>query len=308
MNWDDYRFFLAVARTGQLSLAGRQLGVDHATVSRRIRALENTLRAQLFDRSPRGYALTGEGQDLVAIAEEMEISAIRAPGLIGGQRDAISGKVRIGVPEGVGAYIVAGAAQELCEAYPKLEIDLVALPRTFSLSKREADIVIAVSRPKSGRLRVKKISDYTLHLYGSRDYLAQHKPVRTIEDLRALRGIAYVPDLIFDKELDYVPLISPTFRPSLTSTSVHVQLEATLNGAGVCILHDFMAERHDGLVRVLPEEISFTRAFWCVVYEDYAMLERIRTCSSVIVEHMRAKLRPLLPVNSGAPMAVNGAG
>jgi len=292
LNWDDYRFFLAVARTGQLSLAGRQLGVDHATVSRRIRALEDALRAQLFDRSPRGYALTAEGQDLVSVAEEMEVSAIRAPGMIGGQRDAISGKVRIGVPEGVCAYIVVEAAQKLCETYPRLEVDLVALPRTFSLSKREADIVIAVSQPKSGRLRVKKISDYTLHLYGSKDYLARQKPVTQIEDLRTLRGIAYVPDLIFDKELDYVPLISPTFRPSLTSTSVHVQLEATLNGAGVCILHDFMAERHDGLVKVLPDQISFTRGFWCVVYEDYATLERIRVCSSAIVEHMRACLRP----------------
>jgi len=299
VNWDDYRYFLAVARTGQLSLAGRQLGVDHATVSRRIRALENTLRAQLFDRSPRGYALTVEGQDLVAVAEEMEVCAIRAPGMIGGQRDTISGKVRLGVPEGVCAYIVVEAAQKLCETYPRLEIDLVALPRTFSLSKREADIVIAVSRPKSGRLRVKKVSDYTLHLYGSSDYLNRFPEIQTIEDLRPLRGIAYVPDLIFDKELDYVPLISPTFQPSLTSTSVHVQLEATLNGAGVCILHDFMAERHPSLVKVLPQQISFTRSFWCVVYEDYAMLERIRVCAAAIVDHMRTRLRSQVSAQSG---------
>ena len=78
MNWDDYRHFLAVARTGKLSLAGQQLGVDHATVGRRVKALEAALNTHLFDRSPQGYSLTDEGQKLITIAEGMETSAIAA--------------------------------------------------------------------------------------------------------------------------------------------------------------------------------------------------------------------------------------
>ncbi|MGH1417725.1 MAG: LysR family transcriptional regulator [Hyphomicrobiaceae bacterium] len=294
MNWDDYRFFLAVARTGQLSAGGQRLGVDHATVSRRVRSLEESLDAKLFDRSPGGYTLTQAGHELVPIAERIEAGAVMAEDTIGGHRDTLAGTVRIGVPEGVAAYIVVEAAQKLCETYPQLELQLVAVPRRFSLSKREADFVIAVSRPESGRLKTQKIADYKLHVYGSKGYLAQHPPVTKVEDFKHLRGIGYVPDLIFDKELDYIPLLDRSFRTHLTSTSVHVQLQAVLNGAGVSIMHDFMAERHEDLVKVLPEKISFKRSFWMIVHEDYAKLERIRTCSSTVVQHLRAALSKIV--------------
>jgi len=293
MNWDDYRYFLAVARSGKLSHAGRQLGVDHATVSRRIKALEDALNTRLFDRSPGGYALTRDGERLVAMAERMESGAVLAEGAFSGSgRESLSGPVRIGVPEGVAAYIVVEAAQALCERYPKLEIQMIALPQRFSLAKREADFAIAVSRPQSGRVKIQKIADYDLHLYGSRAYLDRHPPIARLSDLRRLRGIGYVSDMIFDKELDYIPLIDPDFRPHLTSTSVHVQMEAVLNGAGIAIMHDFMAERHPELEQVLPEDISFTRTFWSIVHEDYAEVERIRVCVAGIVDHMRKRLKP----------------
>lgn len=290
MNWDDYRYFLSVARTGRLSQAGQQLGVDHATVGRRIKALENSLKINLFDRSPQGYRLTDAGQRLVDIAEAMETSAIHAQAEIGGQDQAISGVVRVGAPEGVASYVLTDIAIELCKQHPKLELQIVALPRTFSLSKREADIAIAVSAPTSGRLKYRKIADYTLHLYGTEKYLDSHPAVEKIDDLKKLRGIAYVPDLIYDKELDYIPLVGPDIRPHLTSTSVNVQLEATLRDGGVCILHDFMAMQYPQLRKVLPEKIHFTRSFYFIVHEDYARLERIRIVSDAIVDEMRRKL------------------
>ncbi|RMF00743.1 MAG: LysR family transcriptional regulator [Alphaproteobacteria bacterium] len=291
MNWDDYRYFLAVARTGQLSQAGRILGVDHTTVARRTKALESRLKTKLFDRSPRGYALTPAGQRLLPVAEQLERDAERARDSVAGAQAPLSGRVRIGVPEGVGAYVVVRAAQELCEMHGGLRLELVALPQRFSLSRREADFAIAVSPPQSGRLKVRKIADYKLHLYGARDYLERFPPVRSVEDLKQMRGIAYVPDLIFDKVLDYIPLIDPALEPRLTSTSVHVQLQAALNGAGVCILHDFMARHHERLVRVLENKISFTRSFWLVVHEDYADIERIRLSASHVVKRMREILK-----------------
>ena len=290
MNWDDYRFFLAVARTGRLSSAGQQLGVDHATVGRRIKALESSLKTNLFDRSPQGYSLTDEGQNLVSMAEAMESSAISAQLELGGQNDTISGVVRIGALEGMATAILAECAADLCKTHPSLELQIVTMPRTFSLSKREADIAIAVSPPTSGRLKFRKISDYTLHLYGTREYLATEAPIEGVEDLRRIRGIGYVPDLIHDKELDYIPLLGPDVKPVLTSTSVHVQLAATLANGGVCILHDFIAKEYPQLVKVLPDEISFTRTFWYIVHEDYAKSQRIRIVSDAMIEHIRRKL------------------
>lgn len=290
LNWDDYRYFLAVARTGKLSLAGQQLGVDHATVGRRVKALEESLKIHLFDRSPQGYSLTDEGQKLVTMAEGMETSAIAAQTEFSGEADKVSGVVRIGAPEGMATSMLAECAVRLCEQHPKLELQIVAMPRTFSLSKREADIAIAVSAPTSGRLKYRKITDYTLHLYGTKDYLKSRPPVREIEDLKRLRGIGYVSDLIYDKELDYIPLVSPEIKPFLTSTSVHVQLEAALSDGGVCIIHDFIARRYPKLVKVLPDEISFTRTFWYIVHEDYAKLHRIRVVSDALIEHVRSKV------------------
>lgn len=290
MNWDDYRFFLAVARTGKLSVAGQQLGVDHATVGRRVKALETALKVHLFDRSPQGYSLTDEGQRLVTMAEGMETSAIAAQSQLSGVDDTVAGVVRIGAPEGMATSMLAECAVRLCEQHPKLELQIVAMPRTFSLSKREADIAIAVSAPTSGRLKYRKITDYTLHLYGTRAYLDSGPAIRQVADLRRLRGIGYVSDLIYDKELDYIPLISSEVKPHLTSTSVHVQLEATLADGGLCVLHDFMASKYPELVRVLPEEISFTRTFWYIVHEDYAKLHRIRVVSEALIEHVRKRV------------------
>ncbi|TCD14909.1 LysR family transcriptional regulator [Oricola cellulosilytica] len=290
MNWDDVRYFIAVARTGRLTAAGRALSVDHATVSRRIRALEEALGATLFDRSPGGYALTSAGRELLEVAERMEASAAMAEGAVSGERGHISGPVRVAVPEGVAAAIVVDAAHRLCDAHPQLEIQLLTDLRTYSLSKREADIAITVSRPRQGRLKVQKIGDYKLGLYASRDYLVRTGPITKIEDLHRVRGIGYVPELIPHKELDYIPLVDPSFRPHLTSTSVHVQANAVLRGAGIAFMHEFIAEKHDTLVKVLPDQIGFTRTFWSVVHEDYAEVERIRTVSSAIVQHMRAEL------------------
>lgn len=290
MNWDDYRYFLAVARTGRLTEAGRQLGVDHATAGRRIKALEQTLAANLFDRSPQGYKLTDAGERLVNVAEAMESSVLAASADIGGKDKIVSGLVRIGAPEGVAAYVLAEVATDLCRKHPSLELEIVALPRTLSLSKREADIAIAVSAPQSGRLKYRKIADYTLHLYATQAYLDRHPRIDNIEDLKKVRGIGYVPEFIYDKELDYIPLISPTIKPHLTSTSVHVQLAATLADGGLCVLHDFMAAQYSQLVPVLPQTVSFTRSFWFIVHEDYARLERIRAVSEEIVAYMRHRL------------------
>ena len=291
MNWDDYKFFLAVARTGKLSQAGQQLGVDHATVGRRVKALEEALKVHLFDRSPQGYSLTDEGHRLITIAEGMETSAIAAQSQFSGDPDNVSGVVRVGAPEGMATSMLAECAVELCEKYKRLELQIVAMPRTFSLTKREADIAIAVSAPTSGRLKYRKITDYTLHLYGTKDYLDANPPVEKIQDLMRLRGIGYVSDLIYDKELDYIPLISPEVKPHLTSSSVHVQLEACLADGGVGVLHDFMAEKYPQLVKVLPQKISFTRTFWYIVHEDYAKLHRIKAVSDALIEHVRRRVR-----------------
>ncbi|MEL6427291.1 MAG: LysR family transcriptional regulator [Pseudomonadota bacterium] len=290
MKWDDLRVFLEVARTGQGSGAGRVLGLDAATVGRRISALEATLGTPLFTRSPRGYALTEAGQRLLDPAKAMELAAGQAARTLGPEAGRVAGSVRIGAPEGVASYVLPDACADLADQNPALRVELVALPRVFSLSQREADIAIGVSAPDAGRLRVQRVADYGLHLYATPDFLAAHLIARS-EDLRNVRFLGYITDMIFDKELDYVPLISRDLRPQMTSTSLTVQLNWTAQGAGICVLPDFVARARPELVRVLPEDVAFTRSFFLIRHDDGVGVPRIDRTVDALVEALRHHLR-----------------
>lgn len=290
MKWDDLRVFLAVARQGRLQAAGRSLGLDPTTAGRRIAALEAALGAKLFDRSPDGYALTEAGRGLVEHVQAMESVARAAAEDVGGHADRLSGTIRIGAPDGVSNYLLVDACDELSRDNPELQVQVVALPRMFSLSKREADLAITVSPPTAGRLTVRKIADYRLRLYARRDLVAGLGPIRSISDLRQLRGIGYISDMIFDKELDYYALLGRETEPSLTSNSLIVQLGWCRRGVGVCILPEFVAREHPELEVLLPDEIGLTRSFYLVRHQDDARVARINRMAEVVVEWMRAAL------------------
>jgi len=288
--WDDLRVFLAVARHSRLQAAGRSLGLDPATVGRRVTALEEALGARLVDRSAQGYALTEAGRGLLAHAQAMESEVRAAAEEIGGHADRLSGTIRIGAPDGVSNYLLIDACDELSRDNPELQVQVVALPRMFSLSKREADLAITVSPPTAGRLTVRKIADYRLRLYGRRDLLAGLGPVRTMADLRKLRGIGYISDMIFDKELDYYALLGRETEPSLTSNSLIVQLRWCRRGVGICILPEFVAREYPELEVLLAEDIRLTRSFYLVRHQDDARVARINRMAEVVVDWMRAAL------------------
>jgi DNA-binding transcriptional LysR family regulator len=290
MKWDDLRVFLAVARQSRLQSAGRSLGLDPATVGRRIAALEEALDARLFDRSPQGYAITEAGRGLLVHAQAMESQASAAAEEVGGHADRLSGTVRIGAPDGVSNYLLIDACDALSRDNPDLQVQVVALPRMFSLSKREADLAITVSPPTAGRLTVRKIADYRLHLYGRADLVAGLGPIGDLGDLREVRGIGYISDMVFDRELDYYALLGRETDPSLTSNSLMVQLNWCRRGVGVCILPDFVARAHEELVAVLPEDIRLTRAFYLVRHQDDARVARINRMAEVVVDWMREAL------------------
>ncbi len=287
MRWDDLKFFLAVARTGQLTTAAKGLKVDNATVARRIRALETDLDAQLFDRNPKGYSLTEVGQRLLPSAEAMEVTTLQAQAQVQGRDESLEGVVRLGAPDGFGSCFLAPRIHKLARRHPKLELQLVAMPRIFSLAKREADLTIAVTRPTSGRLLASKLTDYQLRLYAAPDYLKENPPIRDLEDLTHHAMIGYIPDLIFDPKLDYMPNFGRKVVPQISSSNLIAQLYATLAGAGICILPDFLAGQQSGLQPVLRKTFSLTRTFWIVSHENTAALRRIRETIDFIKDEVR---------------------
>ncbi|MCW1933522.1 LysR family transcriptional regulator [Pararhodobacter zhoushanensis] len=291
-DWDDLKVFLAVARGESLSRAGRVLKLDAATVGRRVARLEQALDARLFTRSPQGYVLTDEGGRLVAHAEAIETAMERAAEALAGPSEGISGQIRIGAPDGCANYLLPQVVAGIVAQNPGLEVQIVALPRVFNLSRREADMVIAVSKPEQGRVIATKITDYHLHLAASDRYLREAPPLKTLADLRAHRVIGYIPDMIFDRELDYLADLGVE-QPPMASNSVSVQLNLIRQGAGVGVAHDFALPAAAGVRRVLTSDFSLTRAFWLIRHADDRKLPRIERFAAALVAGMRAEMRAL---------------
>lgn len=291
-HWDDIRIFLAVARSESLSGAGRILRIDPATVGRRIARLEEELGAPLFAKSPTGYALSEAGQRLMGHAMRAETAMQDAAEEMAGQAGGMSGQIRIGAPDGCANFLLPQVCSAIGAQNPDLEIQIVALPRVFNLTRREADMVIAVSPPTAGRLTVQKITDYHLHLAASVRYLRKHPPITQITDLGAHRMVGYIPDMIFDKELDYLSEAGVE-RVSLASNSVSVQLNWVRQGGGIGVLHDFSLPWARGLQKVLPKVFSLTRSFYLVRHADDRRLERQNRFATALVEGLRQEVQSL---------------
>jgi len=311
-DWDDLKVFLAIARSESLSAAGKLLRLDPATAGRRIARLEEALGTVLFARSAQGYALTEAGQRLVPHAEAAEQAMAGAAEALKSGTGGLTGTVRIGAPDGCANYLLPQVCAAISDANPGLEFQIVALPRVFNLSKREADMAIAVSPPTAGRLSVQKITDYHLHLAAATSYLDAAGPVRSREDLRGRRMIGYIPDMIFDRELDYLSELGLR-TVQLASNSVSVQFMWVRAGAGIGIVHDFAIPSGPGVVRLLTEDFALRRSFWLIRHADDRRLERMNRLAEALVRGLRAEVERLesrLPPEPGggaaAPAAPSG--
>ena len=295
MDWDNLRYFLELARTGTLAAAARRLGVEHTTVARRIQALEKQTGIALFAREAGGHRLTEAGRHLLPGVEAMEAAVLGVERSAPVQGGGPSGLVRVGTTEGLGTLILAPQLARLTQCHPHLSIDLLALPRLLHLSRREADIVISLERPRRGSVIVTKLADYTLHLYGQREYLARRPLVTCREDLRHHAFISYVDDLLFTKELQFLDQLYPPERFAFRSTSITAQYEAVRAGAGLAVLPAFLADRDPILARVLPTEARFTRTFWMSMPAEAKHLARVQVVWSFLKEVAQQEAQVLLP-------------
>jgi DNA-binding transcriptional LysR family regulator len=292
MDWDDMRVFLALARAESLGRAGASLRLDPATVGRRVARLEEEFGRRLFTRSHQGYALTDEGARLLPHAQAAEHAMLAAAAAAGEEGQGLSGQIRVGAPDGCANYLLPQVVAQICADNPGLDVQIIALPRVFNLSRREADMAIGVSAPQAGRLSVQKISDYHLHLAASAAYLAQHPPIHSLSDLRAHRIIGYIPDMIFDSELDYLAELGLD-RVALASNSVAVQFNLLRHGAGLGVVHDFALPSASGLVRILPQDFSLKRSFYLIRHLDDQRVARLNRFAEALHRGLRRELAHL---------------
>ena len=296
MEWGDIRVFLQVARAGQMASASRDLALDHSTTSRRIARLEENLGVALFDRAGRRLSLTKEGAKLLSAAERLEAIIIREVLSLGESDGEITGRVRIGTSEEFGAHYLAPRIPRLINTLPGLEVELVALPKAYSLGMREVDLVIAMDRPTTGDIHFKELSAYSLALYGSAEYFRTKGRPHSIEDLQNHCWCGYIDELLFTRELDMLTFGGIAINPLYRTTSVTAQLQAIKSGLAIAILPCYMGDRHPEFEMVLPNEIRLERTYWMAVHHDLADSLRVRAVMREI-EHWVHKDRTLFLPN-----------
>lgn len=286
MNWDDMRVFLAVARAEGLTAAAPVLKMDPATLGRRVARLETAIGAALFVKSPQGYALTDLGVQMRDRAAEAEVAFSLA--VDAGQGAAtLSGQIRIGAPDGAANFLLPQVCADIQRVNPNLEVQILALPRVVNLSRREADMAITVSPPAAGRLTVQKVTDYQLHLATRRDA----SPVRSLADIKGRAVVGYIPDMIFDKELDYLGDMGQA-GVQLASNSVAVQMQM-LRRSGIGIVHDFALPSVPELTRVLTDDVTLLRSFYLVRHTSDRQSERLSRFATALMAGLKTQVATL---------------
>jgi DNA-binding transcriptional LysR family regulator len=290
--WDDVRFFLAVARTGSLSAAARALGVGHVTVGRRITALEKRLGVTLLARTPDGFAATSAGEVVLRQCMAMENAALDLERVAAGRDLLAAGSVRVTTTEALGCQLVAPAVAALRQAHPDLQVDLILGVRSLDIARRDADLAVRFARPAAADLVCRKLGEVGFSLYASRRYLAQSGiPKRS-------RGLAGYDLITFTGA---PAAASPFFmgeslegaRIALRCNNPLIQLRAAASDIGIAELACFLGDTSPDLVRVWPREAPAHRTVWLIVHQDLRRSARIRAVSAAIGDMFRRQRKIL---------------
>ncbi|MCW2235972.1 LysR family transcriptional regulator [Azospirillum canadense] len=274
LDWDDLRVFLELARVGSLSAAARALGLSHATVGRRIAALEATLGRPLVDRRPDGYGLTVDGEAVRALAEGMDERALAILRRAGGGEE-LAGTVRLTMTQALADRFLVPRLARLRARHPALDLEVIADNRSLSLARREADLAIRLARPQSGELFARRLATvgYALHAApGAPDVLVGFD-----------EALADLP------EAAWLARHAGGRRIAFRSNSVQAQLAAAKGGFGAALLPCWLAAEEAGLEQLPTTAPPLVREAWLVVHRDRKDVPRVRAVIDHIVELFEAE-------------------
>jgi len=290
MDWNDLKFFLALAQGKSLSAAALALGVSPSTVSRRIEALEQALQVQLFRPHRDGYDLTEAGHALVPAAEQAGVQMRVFERNARETGDDLAGPVRIEAPELLGQAVLLPALIEFMATHPRIRVELRGAVRPVRLAAEEADIVIRLVRPNHGNYRVRKVGTIRFGLYASPDYVSRHGIPRNPDDMHRHGIVGWSEDMGFLTMATWLARNCPGLRPSLSLTSFVAQVEAVRNGAGWAVLPDFIALPAGFLPGLdgLPPLVS---DLWLLVHEQAQTLQRVRLVRDCITATLLGRFR-----------------
>lgn len=286
--WNDLRYFLAVARAGTLSAAARELGVAQTTVGRRLEVLEDSLGSRMFDRTKGGLRLSAVGQQILELARTMDRAAGELERRARGRDQALEGTVRISTTEAFARTDVIPRLTELRREQPGLRFEVLTGNRQVDLDGREADLAVRLVRPDDPALVARRIGLIELHLYASAGYLEQHGPVRLDAGLAGHRVAGYLGEMAQAPEARWLAEHATQAEVVLRSNSIPALVSAVDRGMALAILPSVLAaERELPCVAPLPELPP--RPVWLVFHADLRDNARVRCVVEAFVRHHTAQ-------------------
>jgi DNA-binding transcriptional LysR family regulator len=280
LDWNDLRHFVVLAREGTLSAAARALGVDHATVARRVAALEASTALKLVDRRARSYALTDDGRRIAAAAAPMEEIAFAVERAMQAAKPGIGGEVSISAPPSLANALIAPRLIELRRRHPNIFIKLIGEKRSASLNRREADLALRLSRPDENGLIARKIGHFGFGLYGAPSYLKETPP-------HAFAFIAYDASMDEAPQQQWLKTIAGNRAVVLRTSDLENQAAAARASVGLAALPHFLGDRDDGLARHEVGGKQVGRDVWLVVHRDLRRAPAVRAVMEFLAGCMR---------------------
>ena len=273
LDWDDLRFFLAIARHGSLSAAAKELHVAQSTVGRRLASLQAALGVRLLNRTPDGYVLTLAGKGVREQAERLEAETLSLERNVGGRDTRLAGLVRVTCPEAVASHVLASC--------------LATLHRQHSLSMREADISIRLAQPGQHDLVVRRIGGLAFGLYASPAYLERRGEPDFGEGCPGHHLITQLGDIQHATHTGWLTDLAPRARIAVQTSSHEAAFSAGIHSGGLVCLARFRADREPGLTRLMTPSAVPGCGLWLVVHQDNRANARIRVALTHITNCIR---------------------
>jgi DNA-binding transcriptional LysR family regulator len=292
-DWDDLRFFLAVARCGSLSSAARELGVSQPTVGRRIANFEHKLGATLFSTTPTGQQLSAIGQRLLTHAKGMESNALAVELLASGRDAGLSGLVRITANDWLVERALASLLGPLLLDHPGLEIELLADPHHLNLTRREAEIALRPSRFEHQELVEILVGSISFEWYASDSYLTRHGTPDFSNQCEGHTLIVMSEMLKKIPDLGWLPHFASRARVGARANARLPMAMLAVSGVGLACLPAFLGDSMPSLCRIPTPIPGPKRKLWMAAHRDARSVPRIQTTLAFLKENF-ARIGPAL--------------
>lgn len=287
-DWDNYRIILALKRAGTLRGAAEQLGVNHATISRRLALINKVYGSPIFERIAGGYRATPLGQELLGSASQIEQITFSADRLHRTKEIGLSGPITLSLPPTIAQYLLLNELDEFTKLYPDIELSLHTSNRRVDLDRSEADVVIRGDNQPPEHLVGRPLFDYYLSYYANRHYL-EHTP-------RAeLRWIAKLNDTVQDQWIKNSPF--PEVEIGIRIDDIIMRHQSAVAGFGLTRGACYMAEQEPELVRLPGAKPEPAQQLWVLTHPDLRNTPRIKVLMQFLCDAISAK-RPLI---TGSP-------